>query len=48
MTYTNDDNLREHLGGSAHSEDGWIDREPTPGVTETKKEDGQVSRFAED
>lgn len=47
VTYTNDDNLREHLGeGSPHSEDGWIDREPTPGVTEAKPE-GQGARYDE-
>lgn len=49
MTYTNDDNLRDQLGGngSPHSEDGWIDREPTPGVTEAKP-DGQGARYQEE
>jgi hypothetical protein len=49
VTYTNDDNLRDQLGGhgSPHSEDGWIDREPTPGVTETKP-DGQGARYQEE
>ena len=48
MTYTNDDNLRDQLGhGSPHSEDGWIDREPTPGVTETKTE-GKGGRYQEE
>ena len=49
MTYTNDDNLKDQLGdhGSPNSEDGWIDREPTPGVTEAKP-DGQGARYQEE
>lgn len=47
VTYTHDDNLGDHLGDEESEGDGWIDREPTPGVTETKP-DGEGRRFPED